>query len=100
MKKQTLFKLVAIIITIALIAVLLSQIDAGDVMSILAKINPAYLGIGLYAISYLLRALRFHILLNKEVGIKELFSIVSVHNKNVGEELYPHKFAYFILDKF
>jgi uncharacterized protein (TIRG00374 family) len=64
------------------VALLLSQIDAGDVMSILAKINPADLVIGfiLYAISYFFRALRFHILLNKEVGIKELFSIVSVHN--------------------
>ena len=73
---------VAIIITIALLVILLSQIKLSDVVEILAKIKPAYLVIGfiLYAFSYLLRALRFHILLNKEVGIKELFSIVSVHN--------------------
>ncbi len=82
MIKQTLLKLAAIILTITLVAILLSQINAGDVMDMLAKIKPAYLVIGfiLYAISYFFRALRFHILLNKEVGIKELFSIVSVHN--------------------
>jgi len=82
LKKQLLLKLIAVIITIALVALLLSQINAADVMDMLAKIKPAYLVIGfvLYAISYLLRALRFHILLNKKVGIKELFSIVSVHN--------------------
>lgn len=82
LKKQILLKLIAVIITIALVAILLSQINAGDVMDMLAKIKPAYLILGfvLYTMSYFFRALRFHILLNKEVGIKELFSIVSVHN--------------------
>ena len=82
LKKQLLLKLTAIILTITLVAILLSQINAGDVIDMLGKINPAYLVIGfiLYAISYLLRALRFHILLNKEVGMRDLFSIVSVHN--------------------
>ena len=68
--------------TIGLLAILFSQIELRDIVEILAKIKPAYLVIGfiLYAFSYLLRALRFHILLNKEVGIRELFSIVSIHN--------------------
>jgi uncharacterized protein (TIRG00374 family) len=82
LKKQLFLKLIAVIITITLVALLLSQINARDVMDMLVKIKPAYLVIGfvLYAMSYIFRALRFHILLNKEVGIKELFSIVSVHN--------------------
>jgi len=47
-----------------------------------AGIDALYLiaGFVLYACSYLFRALRFHILLNREVGMKNLFSIVCVHN--------------------
>jgi len=82
MKKQTCTKLIAIIITLALVAILLSQIEVADVVDTLTDIEPVYLlaGFGLYMLSYFFRALRFHILLNREVGIKELFNIVCVHN--------------------
>ena len=82
MKKQTFSKLVAAIVTIALVAVLLSQIEVADLVDTLTDIEPVYLlaGFGLYMLSYFFRALRFHILLNREVGIKELFNIVCVHN--------------------
>ena len=82
MNRKTYSIFVTLIITIGLLAILFSQIKLSDVVEILTKIKPAYLVIGfiLYAFSYFLRALRFHILLNKEVGIKELFSIVSIHN--------------------
>lgn len=82
MKKQTLSKLAAAIITITLIAILFSQIEITDVVDTLVNIDPVYLvaGFGLYVLSYFLRALRFHILLNREVGIKDLFNIVCIHN--------------------
>ena len=61
---------------------LLSQIQITDVITTLASIDPLYLiaGFVLYICSYILRALRFHILLNGEVGIWDLFNIVCVHN--------------------
>lgn len=82
MKKQTLTKLSAAIITLALVAILLSQIEITDVVDTLTDIEPVYLvaGFGLYVLSYFFRALRFHILLNREVGIKDLFNIVCIHN--------------------
>lgn len=82
MVKHKNIKLYSIIVTIALIAILLSQIKMGDVIATLADIEPLYLviGCGVYVLSYFFRALRFHILLNKEVGIKDLFNIVCIHN--------------------
>lgn len=61
---------------------LLSQIQIADVTTTLAGIDPLYLfvGFGLYVLSYFFRALRFRILLNKKVGLKNLFTIVCVHN--------------------
>ena len=82
MKKQTLTKLIAVILTLALVAILLSHIEVVDVVDTLTSINPVYLlaGFGLYLLSYFLRALRFHILLNREVGLKDLFNIICIHN--------------------
>ena len=82
MKKQTLAKISAVVITVVLVALLLSQISIGDVAKTLTSINPIYIIIGftLYLSSYFFRALRFHILLNNKVSIKDLFSIVCVHN--------------------
>ena len=82
MKKQTFSKLAALIVTLALLAILLSQIEVADVVDTLTGIDPVYLvaGFGLYVLSYFFRALRFYLLLNREVGIKDLFNIVCIHN--------------------
>ena len=82
MNRKTITKISAIGITIALVAILLSQIEASDVITTLAGIDPLYLiaGFVLYVCSNFFRALRFHILLNKEVGLRDLFNIVCVHN--------------------
>ena len=82
MKKQTLAKLTAAFITLALVAILLSQIEVADVADTLTRIEPLYLvaGFGLYVLSYFFRALRFHILLNREVGIRDIFNIICIHN--------------------
>jgi uncharacterized protein (TIRG00374 family) len=82
MKHETIAKIFAIVITVVLVAILLSQISISDVAKTLTSIEPIYLIIGfvLYLFSYFFRALRFHILLNNKVSIKHLFSIVCVHN--------------------
>ena len=82
MKRESIAKISAVGITIALVAILLSQIEVSDVITTLAGIDSLYLiaGFVLYICSYFFRALRFHILLNKEVGLRDLFNIVCVHN--------------------
>ena len=82
MSKTLIIKLSAVIITIAVVAILLSQIQIADVITTLASIDPLYLiaGFVLYVCSYFFRALRFHILLNREIGLRDLFNIVCVHN--------------------
>ena len=82
MKRETIAKILAVIITIVLVATLLSQISIGDVAKTLASIDPIYLIIGfvLYLFSYFFRALRFQILLGNKIGFKDLFTIVCVHN--------------------
>ncbi len=81
MKNQTSIKIIAAILTIALLAILLSHINASYVVDMLKKIKPLYLIAGfIFSIaSYLFKALRLHILLNREIGMKELFSIVCFH---------------------
>lgn len=75
-------KTLAILTTIILVAILFTQVSLKDVISTLTHINPLYLlaGFALYGCSYIFRAWRFHILLKKEVSIKDLFHIECVHN--------------------
>ena len=82
MNRQTIAKISAVVITAVLVAILLSQISIGEVAKTLTSIDPIYLVIAfiLYLFSYFFRALRFHILLNNKVSIKDLFTIVCVHN--------------------
>ena len=82
MNRQTITKISAVVITFALVAILLSQIQVADIIVTLAGIDPLYLiaGFILYVCSYFFRALRFYILLNREVGLRDLFNIVCVHN--------------------
>ena len=82
LKYRSYAKYIAVIITIVLVVLLFTQINIGDVITTLKNINPIYLiaGFILYTCSYIFRAWRFHILLNKEVSIKDLFHIECVHN--------------------
>jgi hypothetical protein len=82
MNNKFLTKVIAVIITIILLALLFTQINLGDVILTIKGLNPIYLiaGFILYTCSYFFRAWRFHILLNKEVSIKDLFNIGCVHN--------------------
>jgi glycosyltransferase 2 family protein len=82
MKQKNSIKVLAVLITIVLVSLLFTQVDLRDIITTLQNINPLYLlaGFLLYTISYVFRAWRFHILLNKEVSIRDLFHIECVHN--------------------
>ena len=72
----------AVLISAVLIAILLSQVQIADIIVTIAKIDIPYLiaGFILYACSYLFRALRFYALLHGRIGLRDLFSIVCIHN--------------------
>jgi uncharacterized protein (TIRG00374 family) len=82
MKHKIPVKILALLITVILLALLFTQINLEDVITTLKNINPLYLiaGFILYTFSYFFRAWRFYILLNAEVGIRDLFNIECVHN--------------------
>lgn len=82
MKNKTATRILALIITISLLAILLSEVRIEDIASTLLGLDPLYLLLGFiaYASTYYLRALRFYILLNKALRISDLFNIVCVHN--------------------
>jgi len=73
---------IGVVISFALLIILFSQISISDVISVIVNINYMYLVIGfiIYSITYLLRSVRFFFLLNKEVKIFDLYSIVCLHN--------------------
>lgn len=80
--KKIISKISVIVLTVVLVAILLSQISLGNVSTTLTSIDSICVIICfiLYLSSYFFRALRFYILLNNKVNLKDLFSIVSVHN--------------------
>lgn len=82
MKNSRYEKILAILITIILVGILFTQISLSDVLSTLLSIDPVFIlaGFVVYIGIYVLRAWRFHILLNKEVSVTDLFSIGCVHN--------------------
>jgi len=82
LNRRHLAKASAFVVTAALLALLFSHVELSDLLATLKSIEPRYilLGLGAYASCYLFRALRFYVLLNKEVGVADLFAIVCVHN--------------------
>lgn len=82
MKRQTLIKFATVVITAILVAILLSQVEISDVRKTISDIEPMYLigGFGFYILTYFFRALRFHVLLDRDVGVKDLFTIICIHN--------------------
>ena len=75
-------RIIQVIITIGLVAFLLSYIEVEKIAETISAIPPVLflLCFILYIFSYFLRTFRFRILLNENIGFKDLFSIVSVHN--------------------
>jgi hypothetical protein len=80
--RPALVKITAVIITLFFVAVLITQISPGDIIKTLHQINPLSLiaGFFLYIGCYIFRSVRFYYLLNREIAVAELFSIVCLHN--------------------
>lgn len=72
----------AVVITVVLLYLTLSQIKPADIINTLKSIEPIYLIIGFltYIFCNTLRAIRFYVLLNKRIKIRSLFNIVCVYN--------------------
>ncbi|MHC1566235.1 MAG: lysylphosphatidylglycerol synthase transmembrane domain-containing protein, partial [Candidatus Syntropharchaeia archaeon] len=76
-------KIFAIVLTVVLVAILVSQIDIQSVSEVVSNIEPLYLFIGffLYLCTYFFRALRFRTLISsKKPNLRDFFAIVSIHN--------------------
>ena len=73
--------ILSIIITVVLVWFLLSQVEVQEIVTSLKDVPPHLVLIGFffYALSYLFRALRFRVLLQKAIGLGTLFNIVAVH---------------------
>ncbi len=82
MDKRNQGLVIAVVITVVLLYLTLSQIKPADIVNTLKSIEPIYLIIGFltYIFCNILRAIRFHILLNKMIKIRSLFNIVCVYN--------------------
>ena len=74
--------LLNIIIVAFLVLLLLTQVEIADIFTLFFSIPIHYLLLGfiLYVICSFLRALRFLVLLNKKIDLRDLFAIVCIHN--------------------
>lgn len=72
----------AISISGVLVALLLRIIDPESIISTLSSIDPFWviIGFSLYALSYFFRVLRFRVLLQHQIAVRELYPTVCMHN--------------------
>src|SRR3989344_4680240 len=89
----------SIVVTAILVWLLLQHIDAHSVLNAVRGANLAWAAIAflLYTICYLFRTVRFQVLLQHKLTLKELFSITALHNLftnllpfRSGEFSYPY----------
>lgn len=82
MDKRNQGLIMAVVITIVLLYLILSQIKPVDIVNTLKSIDPFYLVISffVYISCNIFRAARFYVLLNKRIKIHSLFNIVCVYN--------------------
>ncbi len=81
MQQNTSIKIATVVITVVLVALLLSQVSLDEVFHAIISIHPLYLAGGflLYLCTYIFRSLRFSLLLNRAVTIRDLLSVTAVH---------------------
>jgi uncharacterized protein (TIRG00374 family) len=81
MDRKRIIKILAVLVSLALVIFLLAQIQLGDVIAALSAIDPGYIILGfiIYMCSFYIQALRFRVLLRDEVTVSDLFNIVCVH---------------------
>ncbi|MBI4439877.1 flippase-like domain-containing protein [Candidatus Woesearchaeota archaeon] len=89
--KKLLKIVVPVVVSIALLAYLLSQIDMGSFVQVLksASIPLAALSFLFYGLCQIIRALRFRLLIGKRIGIVNMIRISFIHN--LANNLLPAK---------
>jgi len=92
------------VIALILLGILLSQIDIGTLGATLGSVNPLYvvLGFFLYVFIFVLRAIRFNIILEGRVSVKSLLNILFVHNlfnNLIPARLGELSYIYFLKEK-
>jgi|SRR3989344_363713 len=82
MKSKTKFIIISILVTLLLVYFLLSKISINEISQtiISSDIKYIFIAFSVYFLIYLLRAIRFKILLNEELKFKNIFPIVCIHN--------------------
>ncbi|MEA1924440.1 MAG: lysylphosphatidylglycerol synthase transmembrane domain-containing protein, partial [Candidatus Altiarchaeota archaeon] len=72
---------VSFLVTVFLLALLLTQVDLWEVYIMLSRIQLFWLAAGFffYFIGYFMRALRFSLLLKGKVNVERLFPVVCIH---------------------
>ncbi len=73
---------IGVIISLFIIWFLIANIQLSDLLNSFSSLSfkIIFLAFVFYLLSYVFRALRFRVLLNKELGLTKLFSIVCIHN--------------------
>ncbi len=81
MKSKTLGTIVISVLSIVLVFILLSQVSIKAVVDTFLSIDSFFLiaGFLLYSCTYILRAFRFSLLLNRSISMQNLLPMVSVH---------------------
>jgi len=79
--KRRIVNWVAILVSVTLVILLISQINMGAVITALSAVNPLFLILGflVYIGSFFIQALRFQGLLREELQLSDIFNIVCVH---------------------
>ncbi|MFZ5559789.1 MAG: lysylphosphatidylglycerol synthase transmembrane domain-containing protein [Patescibacteria group bacterium] len=101
MRKTAKRNIIALIITIILVSILISQINLNDVYLIIKNLKPVYFIFAflIFILSNIFRAIRFRFLLQKPIGFLSLFKITSIGimvnqilPARAGELSYPYLF--------
>ncbi len=74
-------KIIPPLVTVALILTLFSQLSPAKFFNVVSRISPLWVLAGFlcYLLSYLFRAIRFRILLDNRIALKDMYSIVCLH---------------------
>lgn len=74
--------LISFALSLLLIGYLVSQIPAGSIIAVISSMDPWYVVLGflLYFLSYILRTVRFQLLIPGNACFSDMLPVVSVHN--------------------
>jgi uncharacterized protein (TIRG00374 family) len=85
MKNLDKAKIAAVIVSVALIGLLFTQVQVSDVIGVFSTVSYPYLAWGLlfYALAYVFKTVRFRVMLGGSVSLRHLLNVVLVHNMSL-----------------